>query len=681
MNTMSTNTPKTTISTTAANAQDRPAAARDRLLVVLGSSDSDLDLIYASMRFAEALNADWTVVHVQTSPFRFLPDRDRDHRLEVVRIAESLGGEAVMLQGGRATQTIAIYARLRQASKVVVGSPTHVNWQAITHYIRVATLKRHAPGVEIVAIAPRSRTEPQYQRARPLRTAAQSRPSSNWRNYILGLGVTAVCTALAFPISTYVDLINIVMVYMLGAATAGLWLGRGPSTLAAVTNILAFDFFFVPPRFSLLVLDRSYIVTFTVMLLVALVISNLMIAIRHQKEAAAAREQHASALYAIARELAVTRDAQSMAKVAVRRIEEDLQSCAFILLCDEDGQLNTIPVSAGDSGGTPFDINAAQWVAANRQRAGFGTRQFPEEHAFYLPLAGAHAVLGVMIVDRVEEAGLLPPEQYRLLEAFAGQLASALERARLTDLAHAAHVAAERASMRNTLLASISHDLRTPLSAIAGAGSMMAQNDFALDIYRRVTLGHLIEDKARDMSDLLSKVLELVRLESGADVLNQDWYPLADLVNLAIQRNQSRLTGWIVTTDLSDNLSMLWVDATLFVQLLANLLENATKYTPPGTRIAISAVQDDDMMRLVVEDNGPGWAVECPERLFEKFTRGRAESTVGGVGLGLAICRAVARLHGGDIKAAVSREGGARFEIHIPLPAEQSRRSTAIDDA
>jgi two-component system sensor histidine kinase KdpD len=308
----------------------------------------------------------------------------------------------------------------------------------------------------------------------------------------------------------------------------------------------------------------------------------------------------------------------------------------------------------------------AQWVAARGERAGFGTRQFPAEPARYLPLRGSAGTIGTLAVERADPADVLLPEQQRLLEAIADQLAQALERVRLAELAHAAHLAAERAALRNTLLASISHDLRTPLSAIAGAGSIVAQGDFVLDVYRRVTLGRLIEDKARDMSDLLSNVLELVRLESGTDVLNRDWHALNELVELAIGRHESRLAGWHVTTEIPADLPLLSLDANLIVQLLSNLLENAIKYTPPGTHIRICARREAGVVRLAVEDTGPGFGVDAAEQLFEKFSRGRIESNAGGVGLGLTICRAVARLHGGEIHALPTPKGGARFEVTIP---------------
>jgi two-component system, OmpR family, sensor histidine kinase KdpD len=657
-----------------AEALGQAPATRPRLLVLPSSSEYDLDLLHVAQRLAAALDADWTVVHVQTSSFRFLPDRDRDRRSEITRMAESLGGEAVVLHGTSAARTVAAYARLRRAAKILIGSPDRLSLEALCQYARIASLRRCAPGIDILVVAPRDRLA-SIRDTRDSPPVRAQRASIRWSRYVWGLGTTAVCTAAAFPIAAHVDLINVVMIYMLGMAAAGLWLGRGPSALAAVANTVAFDFFFVPPRYSLMVIDASYLVTFAVMLLVALIIANLMIAVREQTEAAGRREQHTTALYAITCDLAAMRDAKSMAELAVRRIGEELQYCALMMLCDADGRLDTTPLAASSSGAPLVNAATARWVAANRQRAGAGAREFSDEPAIYLPLLNVHMSIGVLVVQHVEPNGSLQPEQHQLLETLAGQLASALERARLTEIAHAAHLTAERAAMRNTLLASISHDLRTPLSAIAGAGSIVAQHDFALDIYRRVMLGRLIEDKARNMSELLSNVLELVRLESGADVLNRDWHTLIDLIGQAICRHEARLAGWHIITDVPEDLPMLSVDGTLFVQLLGNLLENAAKYTPPNTCITISATACDDTIRLVVEDDGPGWATDNPEQLFEKFSRCKTESSAGGVGLGLAICKAVVRLHAGQIRAAESRHGGARIEIDIPLPESEWRQA------
>jgi two-component system sensor histidine kinase KdpD len=268
----------------------------------------------------------------------------------------------------------------------------------------------------------------------------------------------------------------------------------------------------------------------------------------------------------------------------------------------------------------------------------------------------------------------MPKEQLRLLDAFAVQLSLSLHRVRLAEAAEAAKISAERVLLRNTLLASISHDLRTPLSAIAGAGSLIAQREYALNVDRRTTLGHLIERKARDMSQLLTNVLELMQMESGGSDLRTDWHAVDDLVSLALQNYEVRLSRWRIALNIPADLPLILVEPTLIVKILSNLLENIAKYTPPGTAVTISAAMQSEGISLVVADAGPGLPSGDPERLFEKFQRGRSESNIVGVGLGLAICRAAARLHGGDIRATNDPGGGARFEISLPVaiqvPAE-----------
>ncbi|HWW21200.1 MAG TPA: DUF4118 domain-containing protein [Steroidobacteraceae bacterium] len=657
-------------SASAANAENRPSRP-ECLLVVLGSSTYDLDLIHAGKQLAEALYAPWIVVCVQSPGLRILPDHERDRRA-LVGIAEALGAEAATLHGMSAVKTIAAYARLRQATKILLGSPTRLGWHTLVQHFRIAALKRLTTNIEVMAVATQARRALRPAGTAPARVPARTHSRSNWGHYVWAITITALCTIFAFPLAGHVDLINLVMIYLLGAAAAGLMLGRGPATLTAVTNTLAFDYFFVPPIFSFFVIDSTYIVTFSAMLLVALIIANLIIALREQTGAASAREQHTAALYAITRDLSVAREATAMVSLAVRHITEVLGIHARVLLCDESGQLTDVSSAAASELPPAVNPTTAQWVAIRCERAGSGTRQFSDERSRYLPLRGSRVTIGVLVVERADPADVMLPEQLRLLDAIADQLALALERARLAEVAHAANLAAERAAMRNTLLASISHDLRTPLSAIAGAGSIVAQSNFALDVYRRVTLGRLIEDKARDMTDLLTNVLELVRLESGADVLNKDWHSLSDLIGQAITRHESALTGWPIKTDLPADLPLLYVDSGLIVQLFSNLLDNVTKYTPRDTRICLSASRDADLIRLVVEDSGPGLGIDAPDHLFEKFARGRLEGNHGGMGLGLAICRAVARLHGGEIRAAVSALGGARFVITLPHVEEPS---------
>jgi two-component system, OmpR family, sensor histidine kinase KdpD len=480
--------------------------------------------------------------------------------------------------------------------------------------------------------------------------------------YAAALGSTALCTVITVPMLDHFDLVDISMIYMLGATVAALCLGLGPAVCASLANIAAFDYFIVPPRRSFFVTEPRYFVTFGVMLGVSIVIAKLVSAVRMQTTAAAARERRTAALYSISRELAVTRDAETMAAIAERHIAAMWQSSAVVRIRD-NGRLSP----RRSAGGTAPDPTVCEWVVEHRQRAGLGAKHFGADSSIYLPLIGSEDVRGVLIMNPSDPRRLLIPEQSQLLEALAGQLALALERVRLAEAAQIAHLAAERATLRNTLLASISHDLRTPLSAIAGAGSMMAHDSFPLDGHRRTTLGRLIEDKARDMTELLTNVLDLMRLESGAIEIKREWHALEDLIGLALRKNESKLGRRRTIVDIPGDLPMMFVEGGLIVQMLSNLVENCTKHTPPDTEILIAAILIDGQIEITVEDNGPGLSLIDPDRLFEKFERGKAEGNVAGVGLGLAICRAVSRLHGGDIRAMPAESAGARFVITLPL--------------
>jgi two-component system sensor histidine kinase KdpD len=472
-------------------------------------------------------------------------------------------------------------------------------------------------------------------------------------DYVYALAITAACTTIAYLLYPEFGLVNIVMLYLLGNTIGALRLGRAPSAFIAVANMLAFDFFFVPPRFSFDVEDAKYLFTLAVMLLVALVIANLMVSIRRHREIAHVREWRTSVLYAMSRELAAASDIHAMAAATVRHISTVFSCTAVVLLADEDGGLT--PLWPADS--RAFDPEFAKAVVSRGERSVNG--------AIYLPLLGSKRVRGVIVVNPRPTTQSLPAEQLTLLDAFGAQLALSMQRARRAEAAEEARLSAERALLRNTLLASISHDLRTPLSAIAGAGSLIAQPEYALNVDRRTTLGRLIERKARDMSQLLSNVLELVRMEFDKGTLRRDWHSIDDLVSLTLRSNERHLAQRRISLELAPDLPLVLVDATLIVQILSNLLENASKYTPPGTTITIGARVLERGLSLSVADNGPGLPGNDPELLFEKFHRGRSEGNIVGVGLGLAICRAAARLHGGDIHATPNPGGGARFEITL----------------
>jgi two-component system sensor histidine kinase KdpD len=355
-----------------------------------------------------------------------------------------------------------------------------------------------------------------------------------------------------------------------------------------------------------------------------------------------------------------------MARVAVKHVAEVFDCLVTVLLPDSAGKLHYPHEAALEVSLRGADLAIAQWVVDHGRRAGLGTDTLAGAPALYLPLGDSRPALGVVAVLPSNQRRVLLPEQRHLLETFAGQISLALERARLAESAEAARVAAEGESLRNTLLASISHDLRTPLAILAAAGSTLAEHGAGLDSATRTSLARSIESTAREMSELVSNVLDLTRFEAGEVVLRRDWQALDDLIGTAWQRMEAQLEAYPIELSLPADLPPVYVDAALIVQVFANLFDNVAKYTPAGTHVRVSAAAEKQFVRVYVDDEGPGLPAGETARLFDKFQRGSGEGVIAGVGLGLAICRAIIRAHGGSIEAQQRPGGGARFELTLP---------------
>jgi len=640
--------------------------ARDRVLVAIGPDSQAEQLVRAGKRLADALDAQWSVVYVETPDLLRLSADERNRRIDLLRLAESLGAETVTLDGPSAAQALLEYARTRNATRLVIGAPKRRGWRAWIRPSTTTETVRRAQGFDVITIAQSdvASRSPGSTTAAP--AAADIAVPIRWERYGWALGTTLICTLIASAMYPHFELANIVMAYVLGSTIAGVRFGRGPALVAAVANVIAFDFFFVPPRYTFSVGDFQYLVTFGVMLIVTMVIANLMASVRQQTRVAGARERRTALLYAMSRELAATRGVSSMARVAVRHVAEVFDCTACVLLPDANGKLHYPHEAPIEGSFRKADLSIAQWVVDHGKRAGLGSDTLPAAPALYVPLSDERQRLGVLAVLPTNRRRVLLPEQRHLLDTFAGQLGLAMERAQLAEAAETARIAAETESLRNTLLASISHDLRTPLAVIAGASSTLVQHDRDLDDDTRTALARSIETKSREMSELVSNVLDLMRFESGQMALRRDWETLDDLVGTALGRLEDRLRQHPVHLDLPADLPALHVDAGLIVQTFVNLLDNVAKYTPPSTPVHITANADDAFVRVTVDDEGPGLPVADYDRLVDKFQRGNSEGSVVGAGLGLAICRAILRAHGGDIEAGNRPGGGARFRLTLP---------------
>ena len=467
----------------------------------------------------------------------------------------------------------------------------------------------------------------------------------------------------------YFALTNLVMVYLLGATVAALRLGRGPASLAAVANVVALDFFFVPPRFTFAISNLEYLLTFAVMLVIALVIANLVASVRAQSRVAGARERRTSLLYAMSRELAATRELQQLGARRDQARRRDVLRAAPRCCCPMRRAACISPRSADAPDSLEnADLSVAQWVFDHGRPAGLGTDTLARRRRS-VPAAHGHAANARRARRAAHPA---PPLAAARAAPSARDLCRpdcAGDRARTAGRGGraAARVAVETESLRNTLLASISHDLRTPLAAITAASHALNDPRLSRTRKRAHSLPASIEAKAREMSELISNVLDLMSFEVRRGA------PAARLAarrrsgRSALARLEGRFDAHPVEVALPADLPPVNVDASLVTRVLVNLLENAVKHTPPGTHITVSAGLEGEAVRVVIDDNGPGLPPGQPERLFAKFQRGTTE-TGGrrGAGLGLTICKAIVDAHGGHISAMQRPGGGARFMFTLP---------------
>ena len=457
---------------------------------------------------------------------------------------------------------------------------------------------------------------------------------------------------------------ELVMVYLLGIVLVATRVGRGPSLLAAALAVLGYDFFFVPPRFTFAVSDTRYFLTFAVLFIVGVVISGLTARVRSQATHARAREQRTAALYALSRELASARELREIIASARSHVGGLFDAGLALLLTTPERQLAEAPLHT-DFAFDERDRSVAVWVFEHDKSAGLGTDTLPSARCLFLPLSSAGRQLGVLGVLPVDPSRLLDTAQRQLLDTFVNQIAFALERIALEGEAQSARLHAERQELRNTLLSSVSHDLRTPLAAITGSATTML-GDAALTPEVRQELLETVRDEADRLNRLVGNLLDMTRLESGGLVPKKDWTPLEEVVGGALDRAGRTLQGHEVQVLLASDLPLVQLDGVLIEQVLLNLLDNAAKYTAPGTAIEISARAQADHVVVEVADRGPGLPPGTEGRIFDKFFRAPSGTGTRGTGLGLAIVHGIVTAHGGKVSAANRSGGGAVFRFTLP---------------
>ena len=640
---------------------ERVWKTEDSLLCCIGPGAGGEDTVRSAARLAAQLGVGWTAVYVETPALQRLAARERERILMTVKLAQEFGATTAILAGADAAIEVVEYARTHNCSKLVVGRIRGASkwpWVRGTAH-RIGEL---APDIDLIEVG-RGAAQPAPAHDAAAEDVADPRASAKRLRYLWAAAVCLVTTLVAAPLAGYFDAANIVMLYLLAVVLVALKWGRGPAVLAAFVSVATFDFFFVAPRFSLAVGDFQYLLTFAVMLTVALIIGQMTAGLRYQARVAFYREERARVLYEFARDMSSLLLTEDVVESASRIIANTFRAKVAILIPDSQDRLHVV---AGRDTGIPFDAGAAQWAFDKSLPAGAGTDTLAGNEFLYLPLRAPMRTRGVLVLKPVNARILLVPEQRRHLDTFAALTAIALERVHYVEIAQQALLHMESERLRNSLLSALSHDLRTPLAALVGLAESLTIAKPALSGTALET-ANAIADEARRMGALVNNLLEMARIESGEVKLRRHWHSVQEVVGSALKSAHAALVHHRVDVHVPGDLPLVEFDATLIERVLYNLIENATKYTPQGTVIKISAEVIGENLAVSVSDAGPGIPKGQEESIFEKFTRGRSESATPGVGLGLAISRAIIDAHHGNIRAQGNAEGGARFTFMLPL--------------
>lgn len=652
-----------------------PWPASGRVMVCVSASPFSAQLIRSAKRLSGGLHADFLAVHIETSSRRFpIGDKERDRITRNMRLAEELGGETLTVVADNLVQEILEVARNHNVTSIVVGKPRHSRLWELLHGSLVDKLIRYSEDINVYVIQGNSEKEeqpavktvkPQMSRVSLLHTAA-------------GLIMTTAITQICLLFKAQFELVNIALLYLLPVLLTAIWWGRWSSYITAIVSVLAFDFLFVPPIMNFTVYDIRYIWSFIIFLMVSFLIGGRTDMLRQEAQSARQREKSVRALYEFSRQIAAVTDGKYIAQELAKYSGETIGRETVVLLLNDQGKLavqgafsRNKDLADGREETLPEDEYAvAVWCFEHNQVGGSSTETLPGAQYLFVPLQSGnetHGVFGIYIGDQK-----LTAEERRLVNAWAGLAAIAVERVSLAKAARKAELLAESDKIRTILFNSISHELRTPLSTITGAVStLLDQNiEFSRDLQQE--LHETIQEGAARMERLVANLLDTARLESGLLSLKIDWCDIEDLVGTSLRRLGDITNKYKIKIEIPADLPLIRGDCVLLEQVLVNLFDNAMKYSSVGSTISLTASVVGVTLKVTVSDNGRGIPQSDLGHIFEKFFRAKQPSPVSGIGLGLSICKSIIEAHHGQIWADNKSNYGVKISFTIPIDADKA---------
>lgn len=631
----------------------REAMLSEKIMVCVGHDSLSTRIIRHAKRVATRMRVPWFAVYVETGRHYRLGKKNQETVERNMQLADRMGASAVFLKGDNAVEEILTFAKERGISRIIVGL-RHRGW---LRDFMVGTLAekliRKSGNVEINIITESSGRR-NWQLFFPY-IGISGKPSA----FIYATLAIAICTIGLLPLRGKLEPTNLVMVYLIAVMLVAFRFGTSPSMLASILGVAAFNFFFVAPYHTFSVYDASYNFTFAVMFAASLLIGSIASRLRLQAMFYRQKETEIRHLFSLAKVLSSTRGHENMAAAAAKYVGDVLNAVVMIWLPNESKELQ--PISSVDMKVDIREKGAAQWAFENSQQAGAGTDTLTATKGRYIPLIEEDIVVGVMGVIPLKEQEL-QPEQLTTLEAFSTIIAISLQRATKSLEAEQSRIETEAEKLRNTLLQSISHDLRTPLVSISGLSSELLEKHGYLPP-KAEEMVKTIYNQSSHLAKIVKNVLDITGLESGKMKLNKQPYFLEEIIGSALLRLKNILPENALNFNIRTK-DLIEVDGLLIEQVFMNLIENAVKYAESSKLLNINISVEDKKkyLQIYVADNGPGLPKGEEVKIFEKFHKGMREGT----GLGLPICKSIIEAHGGQIWARNLPGGGAMFTFTLP---------------
>jgi two-component system sensor histidine kinase KdpD len=672
---------------------ERVWRTKEAVVACISAGSEPDHVVRGAHRLAERLECDLHVLTIE-SPSFFPPTPEQLQALQsALALADSIGARTETLSGKNLIDPIVGYVRRHNITKAVIGRADSArasrSWWQPRSLLSIITspsgiwraqsfgdaLSEKCPELDVIRLAERS--EMGTLRNRNTRMWARLTGASadtgiinkqSMTGYAWATVYCAVASGASALASPALHQTNIVMLFLLAVVAAALRHGRGPAAFASVLSVAAFDYFFVSPFNSFAVSDAQYLVTFTVFLVVGLLIGQLMAGVRAQAETSVKRERDARGLYEFARELSQSLQAEQIVRSAGVFIRAAFDSRCALFMLGPDDRLQ--PAISDSEEALPLDVAVAQWVFDHGQPAGAGTDTLSAGAWLYVPLTAPMRTRGVLAVE-TQGTSFAYPDVRRQLDAYASLIAIAVERVHYVDVAQGALINMESEKLRNALLATISHDLRTPLTSLIGMSDTLLRGQPPIDPERGAVVAGMRAQALR-MHAMVVNLLYMARLQNRDVPLHKEWQSVEELVGAALADMREALAHQRIVVAPLSSLPLVDCDAVLVERVLCNLLENAAKYSPAGGEVRIDARPDGKFMSFSVSDDGPGVPPEKAALIFQKFTRGAPESSTPGVGLGLAVCEVIVGLHGGTIGVYPNEGGkpGACFVFTLPLGSQ-----------